>query len=185
MHCVSSTRMHAALATRSSCIEKLVDLSNICAYCYICNWGATSLFFPPEDRSRGPRLTATLLTVYDRRMAMSSVATDRVRMAPAAALFGSLADPTRLAILLELAVRPSRVVDLRAHLGLAQSTVSQHLACLRDCGLVAAQPVGRSTFYTLAQPELRDLLEAAEAVLASTGNAVALCPNCGAQPEES
>lgn len=116
---------------------------------------------------------------------MSSALTDRIVLAPAVALFGSLADPTRLAILQELAVHPARVVDLREHLGLAQSTVSQHLACLRGCGLVIAQPVGRSTLYTLAQPELRDLLEAAEAVLASTGSAVELCPTYGAPREES
>ncbi|OBK38804.1 transcriptional regulator [Mycobacterium sp. 1245111.1] len=116
---------------------------------------------------------------------MSSAAADRIVLAPAVALFGSLADPTRLAILQELAVRPARVVDLRVLLGLAQSTVSQHLGCLRDCGLVVAQAVGRSSIYSLAQPELRDLLEAAEAVLASTGNAVALCPTYGAPQEET
>lgn len=37
---------------------------------------------------------------------------------------------------------PARVVDLTRVLGLAQSTVSGHLACLRDCGLVTARPAG-------------------------------------------
>ncbi len=101
-------------------------------------------------------------------------------LAPAVALFGSLADPTRLAIVLELAGGPQRVVELTSRLGLAQSTVSQHLACLRDCGLVTALPVGRSSVYSLAQPALADLLSAAETVLAETGNAVALCPAYGA-----
>ena len=54
----------------------------------------------------------------------------------AAALFRGLADPARLAIVQHLALGEHRVVDLTAHLGLAQSTVSGHLACLRDCGLV-------------------------------------------------
>jgi len=98
-------------------------------------------------------------------------------LAPAAALFGSLADPTRLAIVRELAGAPARVVDLTGRLGVAQSTVSQHLACLRDCGLVTARPVGRSSVYSLAQPALGDLLSAAEKVLTDTGNAIALCPN--------
>lgn len=106
---------------------------------------------------------------------MSSTATNRAVLAPAVALFGSLADPTRLAIVRQLAGGPARVVDLTGRLGLAQSTVSQHLACLRDCGLVAARPVGRSSVYSLAQPALIDLLSAAETVLADTGNAVALC----------
>jgi hypothetical protein len=52
---------------------------------------------------------------------------------PAAALFRSLADPARLAIVRHLAAGPARVVDLTGEPGLAQSTVSAHLACLRDC----------------------------------------------------
>jgi hypothetical protein len=61
---------------------------------------------------------------------------------PVAALFRSLADPARLAIVRQLATGPARVVDLTRPLGLAQSTVSKHLACLRDCGLVTARPAG-------------------------------------------
>jgi ArsR family transcriptional regulator, cadmium/lead-responsive transcriptional repressor len=95
---------------------------------------------------------------------------------PAAALFRSLADPARLAIVRHLATGPARVVDLTRELGLAQSTVSGHLACLRDCGLAAARPQGRASVWSLTQPALPALLAAAEAVLEATGNAVALCP---------
>jgi DNA-binding transcriptional ArsR family regulator len=95
---------------------------------------------------------------------------------PAAALFRSLADPARLAIVRRLARGEARVVDLTRPLGLAQSTVSKHLACLRDCGLVTARPDGRASLYSLTQPGLLDLLAAAETVLEATGNAVALCP---------
>jgi DNA-binding transcriptional ArsR family regulator len=116
---------------------------------------------------------------------MSSVSVDRVVLAPAVALFGSLADPTRLAIVRALAAGPARVVDLTGRLGLAQSTVSQHLACLRDCGLVSARPAGRASVYALAQPALKDLLLAAETVLADTGNAVVLCPTYGAAQADS
>lgn len=95
----------------------------------------------------------------------------------AVALFRSLADPARLAILRHLTLGEHRVVDLTAHLGLAQSTTSAHLACLRDCGLVSVRVVGRSSHYALAvEPELMDVLSAAERVLAATGDAVVLCP---------
>jgi DNA-binding transcriptional ArsR family regulator len=57
----------------------------------------------------------------------------------AVCLFRSLADPARLAIVQHLALGEHRVVDLMAHLGLAPSTVSGHLSCLRDCGLVTAR----------------------------------------------
>ena len=103
----------------------------------------------------------------------------RIELAPAAALFRSLGDPTRLAIVRRLAVGPARVTDLVEAVGLAQSTVSKHLACLRDCGLVASEPVGRASLFRLTQPALIELLGCAETVLSATGNAVALCPNYG------
>ena len=104
---------------------------------------------------------------------------ERTDLASAEALFHSLSDSTRLAIVGRLAAGEARVVDLTGQLGLAQSTVSAHIACLRDCGLVEGRPVGRQVFYSLARPELLDLLAAAETLLAATGNAVALCPNYG------
>lgn len=100
-------------------------------------------------------------------------------LAAAVALFHSLSDATRLAIVQRLARGEARVVDLVGELGLAQSTVSGHLACLRDCELVTGRPQGRQMFYSLTLPELLDLLAAAEDVLAATGRAVALCPRYG------
>ena len=95
----------------------------------------------------------------------------------AVALFRSLADPARLAILRHLTLGEHRVVDLTAHLGLAQSTTSAHLACLRDCGLVSVRTVGRSSVYSLAvEPELMGVFGAAERLLGATGDAVTLCP---------
>jgi DNA-binding transcriptional ArsR family regulator len=102
---------------------------------------------------------------------------------PAAALFRSLADQARLAIVRQLALGPARVIDLTRTLGLAQSTVSGHLSCLRDCGLVTMRSAGRASVYSLAQPALLDLLAAAETVLEATGTAVALCPVYGDQLE--
>ena len=100
-------------------------------------------------------------------------------LSPAVALFRSLGDPTRLAIVRRLAEGEARVVDLTRQLGLAQSTVSKHLACLRGCRLVDYRAEGRQSFYSVARPELLALLRAAEEVLAATGEAVALCPTYG------
>lgn len=96
-----------------------------------------------------------------------------------AALFHGLADRNRLAIVDQLAGGEQRVVDLTRTLKLAQGTVSGHLACLRGCGLVVGRPEGRQMFYSLAHPELMDLLCAAEQLLARTGDSVELCPNYG------
>jgi ArsR family transcriptional regulator, cadmium/lead-responsive transcriptional repressor len=82
-------------------------------------------------------------------------------------------------IVRRLAAGPARVTDLVSGLGLAQSTVSKHLACLRDCGLVAFEPPGRASVFRLAQPALAEVLAAAETVLAATGSTVAPCPVWG------
>jgi len=97
----------------------------------------------------------------------------------ASCMFRSLGDPARLAIVQHLALGEHRVVDLTTHLGLAQSTVSAHLACLRDCGLVKSRPEGRASMFSLSHPELLGLLSAAEKLLAATGDAVVLCPTYG------
>ncbi|MFI9561452.1 ArsR/SmtB family transcription factor [Nonomuraea endophytica] len=102
---------------------------------------------------------------------------------PAAALFHSLADETRLKIVQRLARGEARVVDLTAELGLAQSTVSKHLACLRDCHLIDFRAEGRQSFYALTRPELMDLLASAEQLLAATGHAVTLCPVSGSDTD--
>src|SRR3954452_7290873 len=106
-----------------------------------------------------------------------------VDVTPAVALFRSLGDPARLAIVSRLAEGEARVVDLTRLLGLAQSTVSKHLACLRDCRLVDFRIEGRQPYYCLPRPELVDLLRSAELLLAETGDAVALCPVYGEQPQ--
>lgn len=126
---------------------------------------------------------------YHRHMTMKaqeSESTDAAQLetaalSPAASLFHSLSDPTRLAILRHLSLGEHRVFELTAHLGLAQSTVSKHLACLRDCGLLDSRPVGRASMFSLTtRHELLELLAAAERLLALTGDAVELCPTFGA-----
>ena len=87
--------------------------------------------------------------------------------------------PSGLPVLVDVVDGPARVADLVSALGLAQSTVSKHLACLRGCGLVDSEPVGRASLFRLTQPALIDVLASAEAVLVATGNAVALCPTFG------
>ncbi|WP_372736852.1 ArsR/SmtB family transcription factor [Nocardioides sp.] len=102
------------------------------------------------------------------------------RLDAAACLFRGFSDPSRLAILRRLALGEHRVSDLTAHLGLAQSTVSKHLACLRDCGLVTSRPQGRASLFSLTHPEaLEDLFAAAEGLLGLTGEAVTLCATYG------
>jgi ArsR family transcriptional regulator len=94
----------------------------------------------------------------------------------AARLFQALADPTRLAILLCLVGGERRVSDIVEVVGSSQPNVSNHLACLRGCGLVVDRPAERrQVFYSIARPEVAELLAAAEGFLAENGQAVKLC----------
>jgi DNA-binding transcriptional ArsR family regulator len=67
-------------------------------------------------------------------------------------LFQTLADPTRLAIFEQLSRGESTVSALAERLPISQPAVSQHLAVLRRCGLVAHRREGRSAIYH-ASPE--------------------------------
>ena len=98
----------------------------------------------------------------------------------AACLFHGFSDRSRLVILQHLLLGEHRVVELTQHLGLAQSTVSKHLACLKDCGLVSSRPQARSSVFSVTHPgATRSLLAAAEQLLDLTGFAVTLCPTHG------
>ncbi|MER6974497.1 ArsR/SmtB family transcription factor [Nocardioides sp. NPDC057767] len=98
----------------------------------------------------------------------------------AACLFRGMSDPSRVVILRHLLLGEHNVAELTTHLGLAQSTVSKHLACLRDCGLVDSRPLGRASVFSLAHPDaVLKVFAAAEELLAATGDAVVLCPNYG------
>jgi DNA-binding transcriptional ArsR family regulator len=98
----------------------------------------------------------------------------------AARLFRGMSDPSRVAILRHLLLGEHNVAELTTHLGLAQSTVSKHLACLRDCGLVDSRPAGRASLFSLTHPDaVLKVFAAAEELLAATGDAVVLCPIYG------
>ena len=98
--------------------------------------------------------------------------------AVAARMFRGFSDPTRVAILLELLEGERRVADLVESVGGSQPNVSGHLACLKECGLVTDRPGDRrQVFYRLSNPEVIDLLRAAERLLLANGAAIELCGN--------
>jgi ArsR family transcriptional regulator, cadmium/lead-responsive transcriptional repressor len=70
----------------------------------------------------------------------------------------ALSDGTRRRILLQLAGGPAYPADLATDLGVSRSGMSNHLSCLRDCGLVAAEPEGRRVRYRLADGRLAHAL---------------------------
>ena len=112
--------------------------------------------------------------------AVDEVLDEAAALSVAAGLFNGFSVPSRLAIVRHLALGEHRVLDLTEHLGLAQSTVSKHLACLRDCDLVESRPAGRASVFSLTHPDaVLRVFAAAEELLAATGDAVVLCPTYG------
>ena len=72
----------------------------------------------------------------------------------------AMADPTRSRILMTLLAGPSYPAVLSRELDLTRPNVSNHLTCLRDCGIVVAEPEGRKTRYEIADPHLAHALTA-------------------------
>ncbi|MDX3633447.1 MULTISPECIES: helix-turn-helix transcriptional regulator [Streptomyces] len=71
----------------------------------------------------------------------------------------ALADPIRCRILLALREAPAYPANLADALGVSRTRLSNHLACLRDCGLVVTVPDGRRTRYELADERLGHALD--------------------------
>ena len=69
-----------------------------------------------------------------------------------------MSDRTRARILLELRTAPAFPSDLADLLAVSRQTMSNHLACLRGCGLVVGAPVGRRVRHELADPRLAHAL---------------------------
>ncbi|WP_036964429.1 Cd(II)/Pb(II)-sensing metalloregulatory transcriptional regulator CmtR [Promicromonospora kroppenstedtii] len=91
----------------------------------------------------------------------------------------AMADPTRSRILLSLLDAPGYPAQLSRDLGLTRSNVSNHLACLRGCGIVVATPEGRQTRYEIADPHLtRAIGELVRTILAVDDGAPCADENC-------
>ncbi|MBP0456070.1 ArsR/SmtB family transcription factor [Streptomyces montanisoli] len=104
---------------------------------------------------------------------MLTVATDIEVLAR----FGrALADPIRCRLLLALRDAPAHPADLADTLGISRTRLSNHLACLRDCGLVVTVPIGRRTRYELADDRLAAALDHLRAAVVAV-EADRTCPD--------
>jgi len=101
--------------------------------------------------------------------------TDKTGFEVKATLFRGFGDPTRLKILETLRNGSLTVGDIVDEVGFSQSNVSNHLSCLRDCGLVVAEKQGRYVTYHLSDDRVDDLLALAETLLADVARGVYEC----------
>src|SRR5690242_10209002 len=102
-----------------------------------------------------------------------------------AKLFRGFADPSRLAILEALRAGPLTVTEIVQATGLTQPNVSNHLGCLRDCGLLASEQQGRYVHYRLSDERVAGLLRLADELLADVAQGVYQCTRYGARTAEA
>ncbi|QSE87659.1 winged helix-turn-helix transcriptional regulator (plasmid) [Rhodococcus pseudokoreensis] len=85
---------------------------------------------------------------------------DTLMHSDALSRFGyALSDSTRTQILLSLRSGPGYPSDLAEKIGVSRQILSNHLSCLRGCGLVVAVPEGRRARYELADPRIGQALD--------------------------
>ena len=99
----------------------------------------------------------------------------KTSLALKAKLFRGLSDPSRLSILESLCPGEKTVSVVVMETGLSQPNVSGHLACLKDCGIVASRQEGRFVYYSLVDPRMKEVLRTAEAILSAVAEQVYDC----------
>ncbi len=92
-----------------------------------------------------------------------------------AKLFRGFSDPSRLSILDSLRDGAHTVGEIVEATGLTQPNVSNHLGCLRDCGLVITEQQGRFVYYELSDKRVKQLLTLADELLADVAKGVYEC----------
>ena len=98
---------------------------------------------------------------------MSAVSFDEINLLNSK-LCRILSEPKRIQILYTLQNEPHHVTALSNELNIPQSTISRHLAMLRQCGLVSSEREGASIIYQLAEPQIIDIIDSIQELLKRT-----------------
>ncbi|MBI4296183.1 MAG: winged helix-turn-helix transcriptional regulator [Chloroflexi bacterium] len=98
--------------------------------------------------------------------------------------FRALGDPSRLKILDSLLDGEKSVGELVVVVGSSQGRVSNHLACLKQCGFVNARRDGKFIYYGIADERVRYLLEISQAMIATNAEQIWACTRTDAPAEE-
>jgi DNA-binding transcriptional ArsR family regulator len=98
-----------------------------------------------------------------------------------AKLFRGFSDPSRLLILETLRQGAMTVTEIVNATRLSQPNVSNHLSCLRDCGLVDMEQQGRYVVYRLNGEQVGQLLDLADRILADFAQGIYACTRYNVQ----
>lgn len=94
-----------------------------------------------------------------------------------AKLFRGFGDRSRLSILLALESQAKTVNEIVDATGLSQPNVSNHLSCLRECGLVVATAQGKFNIYELSDDVVRQILSCGRQLAVKTSAELDSCAN--------
>ncbi len=93
-----------------------------------------------------------------------------------AKLFRGLGDSTRLTILELLRKKGERTASqIVEETGQSQSNVSNHLACLLECGLVKNRREGKNVFYSISDKKVAKVLEESDSILTDVADRIYAC----------
>lgn len=112
------------------------------------------------------------------------IASEQLEITLKTKFFRGFSDASRLSILDALRVSPLTVSQIIEVTGLTQSNVSNHLGCLKDCGLVVAEQSGRYISYRLSDDRVADLIALAESLLADIARGVYECTRYNVVPDD-
>lgn len=106
-----------------------------------------------------------------------------------ATFFNGFADESRLAILESLREGPLTLGEIVEATGLSRPNTSNHLRCLRDCGVLVSEKEGRYAYYEMGDERIENLLQLADEWLDEVADGIIECDHCGVrlveQPAQS
>jgi DNA-binding transcriptional ArsR family regulator len=105
------------------------------------------------------------------------MATQLQKLSLKAKLFRGLSDPVGLSILESLKAGEMTASEIVREVGQSQPNVSNHLASLRDCGLVKNRREGRNIFYRLRNNKISNILTESDAILSEIAKELFECCN--------
>jgi DNA-binding transcriptional ArsR family regulator len=128
-----------------------------------------------------PSLTADINSLTESKYINNSLNNDMSiqlqKLGLKSKLFRGLGDPTRLSILESLREGEKPAFQIVKETGQSQSNISNHLACLLDCGLVKNRRQGKNIFYSLTDKKVSKLLEESDAILTEIARGIYECVN--------
>jgi len=89
--------------------------------------------------------------------------------------FKGLGDSTRLRIVQALLEKECNVSELIQLIGVPQSNISNHLACLKWCGYIGSRKEGTSVYYRITDDRLRQIMGLARRVIADNAEQLYAC----------